>query len=37
MHKIKDLLKLINTMEAVSYKHKRKVPTKEPNTSKVRT
>ena len=35
IHKLKDLLKLINVIEKVSEKHTQKIPEKEPNTSKI--
>ena len=35
IHKLKDLLKLINVIEKVSERHTQKIPEKEPNTSKI--
>ena len=35
IHKLKDLLKLINVIEKVSERHTQKLPEKEPNTSKI--
>ena len=35
IHKLKDLLKLINAIEKVSERHTQKLPEKEPNTSKI--